>query len=240
MGCPSRAAPVEIAEGYLGDGVVAIEQLPRSASHDLPGQLKHKEELASSIDADWLIHLDADELHSSPAPRQTLADALRAADEAGFNAVNFLEFTFVPTAESPDHDHPDFERTMRWYYPLLPLYPHRLNAWKRQDGPVDLVSSDGHQVAFEGLRMAPRNLSMRHYPFLSIAHAREKYERNGAFYITTPERTRYNWRIDFDWKRVRLPSDRELRQYEPDQPLDRSEPLKHHLAIVPLWEENPA
>jgi hypothetical protein len=98
---------------------------------------------------------------------------------------------------------------------------------------VDLVSSDGHVVAFEGLRMAPRNLHMRHFLFLSIGHAREKYEAKGHFYKTSPEFAAVNWRIDFDFAQVRLPSERQLRRYDPAQPLDRSEPLTHHLAILP-------
>jgi hypothetical protein len=37
-------------------------------------------------------------------------------DAGGYNAVDFSELAFVPTRESPDHDHPDYRRTMRWYY----------------------------------------------------------------------------------------------------------------------------
>lgn len=226
----STDATVEISERYVGRGVVGIEQLPREQAPDLPAQLKRKEELAASLDADWFIHIDADELHLSPDSRQSLADALRAADDMGFNVVNFLEFTFVPTAESPDHDHPEYERTMRWYYPFLIDYPHRLNAWKRQDGPVDLVSSDGHRVEFPGRRMWPRNLYMRHFLFLGEEHAREKYTANGDFYRTSPEMV--SWRLGLDPKRIKFPSERLLRHYVPGEPLDRSEPLNWHLPIL--------
>jgi hypothetical protein len=226
----------EIAERYLGHGVVAIEQLSREQCPDLPAMMRHKERLAETVDADWLIHVEADELHVTPDPRGSLSDALRAADEAGFNAVNFLEFTFVPTVESPDHDHADYPQTMRSYYPYLIDYPHRLNAWKRQDGPVDLVTSDGHRVAFPGLVMAPRNLYMRHFIFLSLEQAREKYEALTKFYRTSIPRmqTKGNWRIDFDISRVQLPSESQLRQWVPGQPLDRSEPLSYHLPILPV------
>ena len=64
---------------------------------------------------------------------------------------------------------------MRSYYPFLPRFPHRLNAWKRLDVPVDLSSSGGHRIQFPGLRMAPESLYSRHYLFLSLPHLASKY-----------------------------------------------------------------
>jgi glycosyltransferase involved in cell wall biosynthesis len=220
---------VAIAERYLGRGVLGIEQLPREQAPDLPASCRRKEELAATLDADWLMHIDADELHFSPDRRQSLTDVFRAADEKGFNAVNFLEFTFVPTAESPGHDHSHYEHTMRWYYPFQIEFPHRLNAWKRQDGPVNLVSSDGHRVEFPGLRMWPRNLYMRHFLILGVEHAREKYTLNGDFYRSSPDMV--SWRLKLDAARLKFPSEQQLRLYVPGQQMDRSEPLRWHLPI---------
>jgi glycosyltransferase involved in cell wall biosynthesis len=229
----SNDETLAIAERYLGRGLIGMETLPKSVASNLSGQLRRKEELAASLEADWLIHIDADELHMATHPRQSLSDVVRVADEAGYNAINFIEFTFVPTLESPDHDHPDYPQTMRWYYPYVLEFPHRLNAWKRQDGPVDLVSSDGHVVSFPGVQMFPRHLYMRHFLFLSVDHAREKYENNGGFYRTA-ERFAKNWRIQFDVARVQLPSETQLRLYAPGEPLDRTNPLSRHLPILPV------
>ena len=109
---------IEIAEAHLGDGLIEIEELPRSGTFSLPAILERKEQLAAAIDADWLIHLDADEARVPPRSDRSLADALAEADAAGYNAVNFLEYTFLPTVEAPDHDHPRFEQTMRHYYAI--------------------------------------------------------------------------------------------------------------------------
>ena len=215
---------VEIVERYLGRGVVGLETLTRRGGWHAPPQLERKQELAASLDADWLIHLDADERRSSPDPRQSLAEALVAADEAGFNAVNFLDFMFVPTIEAPDHDHPDYEQTMRSYFHYLPQFPNRLTAFKRQDGPVDLTSGLGHRVDFPGLRPSPRNLSMRHYIFLNLAHLREKYEDAGR---RPGDGLSSGWRSELS--RVRLPSDRQLRHDTAGGQLDGSEPLAHYL-----------
>lgn len=215
-----------IAERYVGRGVVGIETLPRGEDgFALRAQCARQEELAQTLDADWLIHHDADEIRVSPKRGQTLAEAIAEADAAGFNAVNFLEFTFVPTRESPDHDHPDFQRTMLWYYPFLPTFPHRLNAWRRQDARVALGT---HRVEFPGLKMSPQSLYMRHYLYLSAAHAAEKFV--GRDYSAEEVAGGlHGWRAKLRQEQIQLPSESELRRYEGDELLDPSEPRKRHL-----------
>jgi glycosyltransferase involved in cell wall biosynthesis len=220
---------VAIAERYLGAGVIGIETLPRTGASDLEPRLARKEELALSLDADWLMHVDADEFHVAARPRRTLAQAFAEAEQAGFNAVNFIEYTFVPTAEQPDHDHPEFAKTMRSYYPFVPSFPHRLNAWKRQDERVDLASLAGHRVQFPGLRMAPRNLIMRHHLFLSVEHAVEKYILSGGFANDGVERGWHAWRSRLSGDLIQLPSQSELRRYISDDLLDRSNPRTRHV-----------
>jgi hypothetical protein len=225
----STDATVEIAAHYTGDGLIGVETLPRDGASDLHSRLARKEELAQSLEADWFMHVDADEFHVAARPRRSLAEAFAEADDAGFNAVNFLEFTFVPTLEQPDHDHPDFARTMRSYYAYLPVFPHRLNAWKRQEQRVDLASTAGHRVQFDGLRMAPRNLVMRHHLFLSVAHSGEKYVHTGGFAGDGVERGWHSWRPRLQPDLVSLPSESELRTYVSDDLLDRSEPRTQHI-----------
>ncbi len=233
----STDGTVEIVERYVGNGVIGLESMPRAGCFDLRRQLERKAELAGSLDADWFIHLDPDEFRFSADPHQSLAEALRVADESGFNAANFLEFTFVPTIEHPDHDHLEFERTMRWYYPFVPEYPHRLTAWKRQDGPVDLTATGGHRVAFPGLRMAPRNLYLRHYLFLSRAHLREKYLLGRAVLLpcapsgpfSSKERWWDGWDAGQDVAQIPLPSEQVLRRHVPGELFDRSEPVRTRL-----------
>ena len=120
-------------ERFLGRGLVGIETLPRSGFFSLRQQLARKEALAATLDADWFLHVDADQIVLPARSTQLLAQALAEVDARGYNAVNFRQFAFVPTLEAPDHDHPDYLRTMRWYYPCEPSFPHSLRAWKRQD-----------------------------------------------------------------------------------------------------------
>ncbi|HKR99037.1 MAG TPA: glycosyltransferase, partial [Candidatus Dormibacteraeota bacterium] len=165
---------VEIATRSLGRGLRGIETLPRDGTYRWRQILARKEQLAAELDADWFLHLDADEIPQSSRPGQTLADAIGAADGAGDNAVEFRELTFVATREAPDHDHPEFRRTMRWYYPFAPRPLHLVRAWKRQP-KMDLVSTGGHQAQFRGRRISPQALFLRHYLILSREHSLRKY-----------------------------------------------------------------
>lgn len=220
---------LEIAERYRGRGVIGIERLEPHEIHNWREICLRKEQLATNLDADWLIHHDADEIRVSSLPGRSLAQALAELDEAGYNAVNFLEFTFVPTRESPDHDHADFTRTMRSYYAFVPVFPARLNAWKRQDGPVELAWSGGHQVRFDGLTMAPTLMYMRHYLFLSRQHAIEKYVHHRPFAAETIDAGWHGFRPKLRPELVELPSSHDLLTYHGDHRLDASNARRTHL-----------
>lgn len=225
---------VSIAESYRDRGLIGIEVLPRHGVYAWVPILKRKEQLASTLEADWFMHIDADEIHLPPRSSMTLAAAIGAVEADGYSAVNFVEYTFTPTEESPDHDHPDFQRTMRWYYPFQPVFPLRLNAWKRQEEPVDLVSSGGHQVRFPGLRMAPQSFAMRHYLFLSKEHAIRKFVDRHY----DPEEVKagmHGWRAMLTADMITLPHTSDLRTYTSDDELDPSNPrTKHFLDLSVL------
>lgn len=233
---------VAIAERYLGHGVIDIEELAPHDVHDWEQICRRKEQLAERLDADWLLHHDADEIRVSARPRQSLACALRELDEAGYNAVNFQEFTFLPTREEPDHDHPHYERTMRSYYAFAPFQPHRLNAFKRQDGPVELAWSGGHQVRFEGLKSAPTSLYMRHYQFLSRDHAIRKYVEHRPFAGHTVAAGWHSFRPRLRAEMLELPSSDALLAYRGDHQLDGSAPRQSHVLddLVAVYEASAA
>ena len=221
---------VAIAAQYLNRGLITIETLPRAGVFCLRTQLERKEQLAASLEADWFMHVDADEIHLPPHSDCTLAQALADVEAQGYNAVNFLEFTFIPTQEAPDHDHADFQRTMRWYYPFQPFFPHRLNAWKRQPGPVELAWSGGHRVRFPGLRIYPASFRMRHYLFLSVPHAIRKYV-DRCYDPAEVEAQWHGWRAKLKREMIKLPSQAEMRTYRSDDQLDRSNPRTCHYLV---------
>ncbi len=222
---------VEIAREYLGRGVVGIETFPRREGiYRWQAILERKEELASTLEADWFMHVDADEIRLPPRADQTLAEAFAEVEEAGYNAVDFQEFVFVPTRESPDHDHPDYQRTMRWYYPFSPSSsPHRVNAWRQQSGPVGLADSGGHKLSFPGMKLYPVKFPMKHYLFLSGEHLLQKYG-NRSFEKAELDRGWHSWRARLNEENIVLPSQDELKTYTSDQELDPSNPRRRHMA----------
>lgn len=219
---------VAIAERQLGQGLIGIEEFPREGFFDCRGLLRRKEELTRELEAEWFIHLDADEVRLPPPGSGTLAEALAAVDRQGYNAVNFVEFTFIPTREQPDHDHPEFQRTLRTYYPFSPAFPHRVTAWKASaTEQPELMPTGGHRVSFPGLRLYPESYPMKHYLFLSIPHAVEKYierryDRNEV------ESGWHGWRAKVTADDLGLPSAAELRIVGPGDALDFSEPRQRH------------
>jgi Glycosyl transferase family 2 len=229
----STDATVQIAKRFQRRGLLGLERIPRESVFDLGNLLVRKEELAASLDADWFMHHDADEIRLAPGRDRTMLEAISEVDSQGYNAVNFMEFTFVPTREQPNHDHPHFRKTMRWYYPFTPRFPHHVKLWKRQPGPVGLADSAGHRVSFPDLRLAPESFVMKHYQFLSVEHAARKYERR-----YNPEALRKGWhhqRDKFRVDRVVLPSQDELHEFVDDDHLDTSSPRRTHI----LFEHQP-
>ncbi|MGA0332328.1 MAG: polysaccharide pyruvyl transferase family protein [Kiritimatiellia bacterium] len=222
---------VEIATEFLGKGLRSIETIPRKAHFDWKEILSIKSRLQDEIDADWFLHMDPDEFRLPPPGYARLCDWIQAADQQGYNAVDFLECTFAPCLESPDHDHPDFQQTLRWYYPFKTEQLYRLNAWKKQPGGVDLVESGGHLVSFPNLRRFPESGLMRHYLFLSEAHAVEKYRPRSY----KPEEVAlgwHGWRAAVSDAGVCLPPAAEMRVYRGDRQLDPACPQVEHFPFL--------
>lgn len=218
---------VAIAQEYLGRGLIGIETFSREGVFELRKLLQRKQHLAASLEAEWFIHLDADEMRLAPNQGQTLAEAIEAVDQAGYNAINFLEFTFVPTLEAPDHADADFQQTMRWYYPFLPRSLHRVNGWKKQPAPDDLVTHSGHTVLFPSQFIYPFPFRMRHYQFLSVGHAIQKYTHR-RHPIEALMRGRHGWREQLDPASIRLPSQAELHELGDDDWLNVANPRARH------------
>ena len=227
----STDGSLDIAKEHLGKGVFRIERLPYLDRFDLSAQLRMKELLAEDISADWFIHHDADEIRESNGRAGGLVEALSAAERNGYNAVQFDEFVFLPTAEDVtaglDYRGSAYYREMRHYYYYLPDSPARwrVNAW-RKTPDVDLVSSAGHHVNFPGIRVAPERLALRHYMVFGVAHAVSKYER--TFPASEIEKGWHYDQITFDKSKLRFPPASSLELARPGELLCKLDPWRHH------------
>lgn len=241
---------VDIAQEYLGRNLIGIERIPRNGMYKWPQILMRKEQLADELQADWLMHADPDEIRIAPRSNMTLAEAIQQVDHEGYNAINFMEYTFLPVRESPDHDHPDFQKTMRWYYPFGPRHPHRLNAWKKQPRrwqsiktyireavrnqrwgapSINLTASGGHVVDFRGIRPYPIDFKLKHYIVLSLDHAISKYVKK----VFDPKdiANLHGWRGMAKEHEYMLPSQSQMRLYSSDDELDAANPHADHLLV---------
>ena len=218
----------KIAEQFIGHGVIRIETQPFEGYFDLVGQLSLKEKLCKEIEADWFIHHDADEIREAPLPFKTLYEGILKADQEGYNAINFDEFVFLPTADDESFEEADYVETMRYYYFFEPVKLRRVNAWKKTDQTFDLVSSGGHIANFEGRKIYPENFILRHYVALSRAHAIAKYGRERVY--SSEEMETRGWhraRANANIEAIRFPSPDELHQVSDGQ-WNKSFPRKQH------------
>ena len=58
----------DVAERWFGHGVVGIEDQPWTGVFELAAQLRIKERIAHEHQADWYLHVDADERRYAPPP----------------------------------------------------------------------------------------------------------------------------------------------------------------------------
>ncbi len=227
----STDASAAIARSFLGQGVFRLETLPFAGSFNMPELMAFKERLANEIPADWFLHQDADEIREAPRGFSTLRAGFEEMDRRGFNAVEFQEFVFLPTAGGESFEGRDFVSEMRHYYYFSPQIHHRLNAWKNTGAPVDLHTHWGHRVEFAGRAVAPVPFILRHYMALSRAHALGKY--CGRIH-SAPDIEHRGWkdaRVNFQPDKLHLPTVDQLKTVDAQGEWDTSEPWPAHRFI---------
>ena len=195
----STDGSAETVRHLVGSGVIGIERLPDDGKGEPPRFrlrriLARKEELARTLDADWFINHDADELREAPWPAVRLADALALVDRLGWNAVDFEVFNFRPTHDGYRAGN-DLRTSFRYAERVTAGNRAQIRCWKR--GPaVDLVSSGGHEARFDGQNVFPIRFLLRHYPIRTQAHGERKvfHERQPRF---DPDEIASGWHVQY-------------------------------------------
>jgi glycosyltransferase involved in cell wall biosynthesis len=222
----------EIAKEFLGRGLIGIDLLPWRQEFSLLDQLHAKQRVFEASDHDWLVHADADEWLCSPYPGQSLLEGLAAADEAGYDCVNFHEIVFVPLP-GEDFYAADYAARMSTYYFFQPSYPRLNRAWCRRIKVTNL-GFGGHLLEGEETRCSPVDFLLRHYIVLSEVHARAKYlDRRFSEEELRKGWHGNRWNITLDNLRVKLiPELRRLAGNPASQTsFDLSAPVTRH-----FWE----
>ncbi|MGJ8561441.1 MAG: glycosyltransferase [Litorimonas sp.] len=163
----------QIAESYLGKGVLALHDLPWSGEFSLSDQLRAKSLIIDQLTHDWIIHADADEWLLPDTPAHSLKEWICVANDSGFNCINFHELVFA-AAPGENFNYEGYENDMLTYYFFNPSYPRLNRAWKRTLNANNIASA-GHKLDAENLRYFPNNFILRHYIMLSEEQGRQKY-----------------------------------------------------------------
>ena len=172
---------------------------------DLIKQLEAKENIIRRITTDWVIHLDVDELLYSNIENESLQKSISNAHHAGYNAINFDEFVFLPIQRFKSFDSSNYH-TMDWYYFFEPK-PNRLIRAFNKSLKTD-VRSGGHNVAGD-LKLFPQSMIMRHYMFENRKHAKVKY-RDRLFTDRDLEHNFHKNRVSMQGKQLFLPAKKKL------------------------------
>ncbi len=206
----------EIAVQMAASGMVRhVGRFPEvdPGEYDWAGLLQHTQEYAATLDADWVLHQDADELRSSPWPGIRLADAIAAVDRLGYDAIDFsvIDFRFLRVEPEPATP---YEDSLNWFeFGRRPGHFRQIKGWRNTGAVVDLVSSGGHVVHFAGRRVFPYKFLMKHYPLRTREQAQRKIFRDRLPRITR-EQAQLGWHTQYEsfrgqgrvlgWERHRL------------------------------------
>jgi 2-polyprenyl-3-methyl-5-hydroxy-6-metoxy-1,4-benzoquinol methylase len=156
--------------------------------------LERKEELSSSLDANWFIHCDADEIRESPWEELSLRDAIQYVDQMGYNAIDHTVINFHPIDNTFTSG--DFEKHFK-YFDFGIYHGGFIKTWKKTDQRINLLNSGGHDAQFNNRKVAPFKFLVKHYPLRSQMHAERKIflERKPRF---MEELKNKGWHIQYN------------------------------------------
>lgn len=189
--------------------------------------LMRKAELARQIDADWIIHHDADEVMQSYRPGETLAESIERVGTSDIDIINLDEFVLLPLDHAYVQDNPGPQPLLHYYF-FEPAPTRLMRIWKPRFGSA-VVRTGGHQVLDGSPRLAAETFALRHYIFRDQAHAFSKYESR----TFDPDALKRGWhfnRVNQQREKFRFPDAAALKRLpSPDsREFDRSEPKLAH------------
>gem|GEM_PF-2651165 len=166
---------IEIIRKYIHAPVTRIHTLEFDGTFNLNKILELKKHIISSLDADWFIHADADEIFESPVEGESLRDFIERQSFQGVDVIDCDEFVFVPENENANYSPENFVEKMNRYYhfdkPGRTL--HRFI--RLAPGAIEWGGSGGHRINITNRILATERIRLRHYIGLSLDHLRAQY-----------------------------------------------------------------
>jgi len=224
---------VEICKEFLGHGLLKIEYMPWNGTFDLTQQLEFKKAIIDTLDHDWIIHADADECLQSPVSGESLLEGISRISNAGYNAINFDEFVFLPI-NGQELDIDNYEKRFLNYYFFTPNHQWLVRAWKNNVN-FQNIQHGGHYVIGDDVKISSESFILRHYQILSQQHAFQKY----IVRVFSKRDLLKNWhkkRLYLTREQLKLPNSDKLKtlSHWDSVDFDRSDPKKEHFWF---WNE---
>lgn len=193
----------EIASSLLKDDILAGYQrsgLPEDCEERWTELLSLSRQKAQTLEADWIIHHDADELRESPWEGISLRQAISMIDGLGYNCIDHtvIEFLFYQEPDSAPNHEPSpspVKRLNRFRFPSHRANFTQLKAWRKADW--EGMTDGGHRVILKNQSVFPLKFLIKHYPLRSPDHAKRKVlaERISRF---SAERRILGWHVHYD------------------------------------------
>jgi glycosyltransferase involved in cell wall biosynthesis len=207
----SNDGSFEIAESLHRQGKLA--SLRRSSVGDQePARwealLREVEQTAATLEVDWILHHDADEIRTSPWSGLSLRQGIEFVDSLGYTAIDFTVINFLFTTDQEPAIAASPVESLRYFeFPSHEANFTQVKAWKASCGQPALKDSGGHDATFQGRSIYPLKFLIRHYPLRSARQAASKL---------------------FVWRKTRFERERQSKgwhvQYDPFQLIECIEP----------------
>lgn len=174
---------------------INVERFPRSGkteNFELYMQCEKTEEISKSMNYNWYIHWDADEMRVSPWANTTLKQSIYYIDSLGYNLIEFQCIDFRLTNERQENI---FMRDVYFEFGSRPTH-YSVKAWRKTDS-IELKASGGHWAKVDCPRVFPLLMLNRHYPFRTVEQAQKKVfqDRKPRF---GKEKKKYGWHGHYD------------------------------------------
>lgn len=152
--------------------IIEYIHVPFEGVYDWTALLTIKASVYERLDSDWLIHQDADEILHAPNAWGLLRHSIEEANADGFNVLNFNELVMLPMNAHTENYITDNKN----YYFFEPHPLRLMRAW-RKDANLTNVTTGGHILTGENIKVSPKKMILKHFMVRSQQHAIEKYSQ---------------------------------------------------------------
>lgn len=179
---------------------VQIERFPSEPASEYVWRaiLRRKAEIGFSFPGRWIIHIDSDELRTTPWPEISLSRGLAIAQTYGSNAIEFGVVEYPPLDDNFCAEIDPVEHFTHCYFSKQPSHFMQTKAWLQGSGLVDLSSTGGHQAEFPQRRVFPYRFILDHFPIRSTQHGLRKVLKDRKPRFSQQEKNELGWHSHYD------------------------------------------